>query len=228
MALNDPDSSRRVIGRSDLRVPPVVWRLADRIPCADELALLHACGMDMLLLPEAFPDVLLPPLARTQLRWVIEISARSLRPRGGTGVADRLGTLDLHTCAAVCISDVSTIDLKNGWPMHRVQQLRDDGVTEVVLIECPTAEEAEWVVTNSSAHGVIAPYDDGDAALGERAILEAAEAGVGILAVRSLAAGDLRQSLRFRLADPRVACAIELLPAGKTELSDLLDVIVPG
>jgi hypothetical protein len=73
-------------------------------------------------------------------------------------------------------------DLKIGWPLHRLQQFRDEKLCRYFVIETEDPLEAEWITTNAPVHGVVIRFDADDLSARYRVFDAAVAAGMALVA----------------------------------------------
>lgn len=195
----------RRMGRSGIAVSPIIWEMgeADVLPEMIDLAIRR--GADWFLLPSPLDPAIAP--ARGHL--AVGVSLESVLARGNR-LEERFTRLPGRCCRAVLLQGAIPGDLKGGRPFHRLQQLRDKGRFDLILIDAADAPDAEWFVEHTAAHGVCLPYDPAEQTARYRVLGKARDFGVAVLA-RGAASHDER-SLAFRLGDADVAAAVEPLP----------------
>lgn len=72
-------------------------------------------------------------------------------------------------------------DLKVGWPLHRLQQFRDEKLFKHIVIETDDPLEAEWITINAPVHGVVIRFDENDMAARYRVFDAAVPAGIALI-----------------------------------------------
>ncbi len=133
----------------------------------------------------------------------VEIGPEALDRRADAIVVDRLASLGRKSCDVLVVQDLLSSDLKVGWPMHRLMQLRDKGLCDWFAIEVHAPLEAEWIAANAPVHAIVAPYWRDDMSLRYRTFEAAHNAGVAIVS-RARSADDVA----LQLATPQVCSAI--------------------
>ena len=99
--------------------------------------------------------------------------------------------------------------------------MREKGLAQLAMVETHEVLEAEWLVENSPAHAVLAPYGIAEMSAAYRLLDAAREVGTGILATRPPGATSSMDvtDLQLRLSDERIAAAIEPLPRSDADLA---------
>ena len=212
----------RTLGRTDRRVPAVVWELDGPAVGPDILRRCASGGANWLVVPTTLSiDELAAVAPSLPADWslVLSVSAEALTARAGNAVETRLTALGRERCAAVMLRDVSPDDLKAGRPFHRLARLRDAGRVELFFVDAPDHPTAEWMVEHSPAHAIALRFGIGDQTARYRTLPTAEEYGTGILSrrptmlawqpPRGFGAAD---DIAFCLSQPGVSAVIEPLP----------------
>ncbi|MBC7785547.1 MAG: hypothetical protein H7144_17065 [Burkholderiales bacterium] len=136
----------------------------------------------------------------------VETGAELLARRGDNVLIDQLAELWRTSCDLLVIQGIVSSDIKVGWPMHRLQQLRDRGLCKWFAIEVDAPLEAEWIAANAPVHAIVAPFRAADMAIRFRAFDAAQNSGVAIVSRASTI-----DELRLHLATPQIAATITRL-----------------
>lgn len=100
--------------------------------------------------------------------------------RGGDRLRERV-TLLGRTFDFVLVRDLLANDLKVGWPLHKLQQFRDERLCRYFVIDTQDVLEAEWIAANAPVHGVVLDYSPADLSARYRVFPAAANAGVALI-----------------------------------------------
>ncbi|HEX8324830.1 MAG TPA: hypothetical protein VF595_13055 [Tepidisphaeraceae bacterium] len=149
------------------------------------------------------------------------VDASELDRRGGDRVRGRVAThgrpFDFLIARGLLAND-----LKVGWPLHRLQRLRDEKLFRYVVIETSDALEAEWISANAPVHGVVIAYDSTDMAARYRVFDAAANAGVALIGHATTTAAAALQLATPRLTATLLPATISVPAALPTEAADAL------
>ena len=133
----------------------------------------------------------------------VETGPETLDRRGDHHLLKQLAEAGRSSCDLLIVRDLLSNDLKVGWPMHRLQQLRDRGLCRYFAVVAENALEAEWIAANAPVHAVVVQYSPDDMAVRYRCFAAAENAGVALIG----RAGD-RQTLAFHAATPQITASI--------------------
>ena len=122
--------------------------------------------------------------------------------RGGDRLRERRAELG-WPFEFVVVRDVLANDLKVGWPLHRLQRFRDEGLCKWFVIETNDSLEAEWIAANAPVHGVILTYTPDDLSAHYRVFDAAANGGVALVGHGTSAAAAALQ-----LATPQMVATL--------------------
>ena len=228
-----PLLAKRILGRADRPVPPVLWELTAPAD-ASVIAACAAVGADWFLVPAvvATPDI--APIVKSLLgsaKVVVGVTAADLVARTRRAEVERIDALRPLHCAAVMVQAAEPSEMKSGGPFHRINNLRQQGLTEFVFAEAETVADAEWIIGNSPAHAVSVPFGIEDQTARFRVLAQAEELGTAILARRPTEsvweAGEVSRAedLAFVLSHPAVAMVIETLPASREDTTRVLEAL---
>ncbi|MDB5325128.1 MAG: hypothetical protein JWM57_697 [Phycisphaerales bacterium] len=103
----------------------------------------------------------------------------------------------------VVVRDLLANDLKVGWPLHRLQRFRDEGLCKWFVIETHDSLEAEWIAANAPVHGVILTYTRDDLSARYRVFDAAANGGVALIGH-----ADSSAAAALHLATPQIAATL--------------------
>jgi len=134
---------------------------------------------------------------------VLPITPDSLDRRPQVALQERLATLGRRRADVLLLTDILASELKIGWPMHRMQQLREQGLCRYFAIETFEPLEAEWITANAPVHAVIVPYTPTDMAIRYRTFEAGRVGGVALLA-RSAT----REETALHLGTPELCATI--------------------
>jgi len=136
--------------------------------------------------------------------WVgLKIAPPALDRRGETIVRDQLAAVGHARVDVLVVTGIVASDIKSGWPLHRLQRMRESGLCRYVIIETSDALEAEWIAANAPVHGVIVHYTPADMAIRYRAFESAHHGGVAIIVH-----ADTAYDAAFALATPEICSVI--------------------
>jgi hypothetical protein len=183
------DLSPRRFGRTGTSVSPV-WRTIATAQSGDAVVIPN--HVELAATPLVDPSFV-----------AIEIGPDELERKADQLLIDRLAKLSRTSCDLLIVKDIASADVKVGWPMHRLQQLRDRGLCKWFAIETHTPLEAEWIAANSSVHAIIAPWTPEDMSLRYRVFEAAQNADVAIVTRAAT-----RDELAFQLSTPQITAAI--------------------
>lgn len=113
---------------------------------------------------------------------VLTITPDALDRRPHTALEQRLALLGRHRADVLLLTDILASELKIGWPMHRMQQLRERKLCRYFAIETHEPLEAEWITANAPVHAVVVPYTPLDLSVRYRVFEASRNAGVAMLA----------------------------------------------
>lgn len=133
----------------------------------------------------------------------LEIGPEALERRADQVVIDRLASLGRKRCDMLIAQDLTSSDIKVGWPTHRLLQMRERGLCSFLAFEIDDALEAEWIATNAPVHAIVAPYTRANMDIRFRAFEAAHNAGVAIIS-RAESIDDLS----IQHATPQIAATI--------------------
>lgn len=220
----------KLLGRTGTAVPPMIWEMTEAfVENTSGEEILRACTryqVNWLLLPQLLSPAVLERMKTTlggvedNQRWTIVLGAdaESLRSRNARFVEDRLALLGRQKCLAIMLESAAIIDVKSGWPFHRLMHLRDRGLTELFFIEAEDCAAAEWFVEHSPAHAIGLPFGIEDQTARYRLLDMAASVGTALLA-RSVNSDEDR---RFVAAEPGIAALIQPLPESVEGVESIL------
>lgn len=144
------------------------------------------------------------PSAVGDASWcALEIGPDALDRRGDAIVVEQLARLSRKRCDLLIVQGIISNDVKVGWPIHRLQQMRDRGLARFIAIETEHPLEAEWIAGNAPVHAIVTRYDEGDLSIRHRTFESAHNAGVAIVA-RARSAADVS----VHLATPQIVASI--------------------
>ncbi len=231
-----PTLPLRVFGRTARHVSPIIWRAGPRglsTPNAPSLAsMLADAGLntffiDSAISTESMASIFAKPWfpGSAGALWV-GVDLETILGQGDVSIDDRMNELPGKRCAAVVLQEVTANDLKTGRPYQRFSRLLDEGRADLLILEAGDTAQAEWMIENTAAHGILLRYDPFDQSARYRALTAANELGMGIIAAASdTPAGftpdtpiDASMRRRFALADAEVASALAILPADEESL----------
>jgi hypothetical protein len=136
----------------------------------------------------------------------VEIGPDALERRADQLGIDRLAALGRKRCDILIAQDLSSSDIKVGWPTHRLLQMRERGLCSYLAVEIDDALEAEWIATNAPIHAIVAPYTRANMDLRFRAFEAAHNAGVAIVC-----RAETMDDLAIQHATPQIAATITSL-----------------
>lgn len=137
---------------------------------------------------------------------VLAVTPDVLDRRPHVAIEQRLSALGRPRADVLLLTDILSSELKIGWPMHRMQQLRDRRLCRYLAIETNEPLESEWIVNNAPIHAAIIHYTPADMAVRYRVFEAAKNAGVALLARATSPAESALQ-----LGTPEI-CATILAP----------------
>jgi len=228
-----PVLSKRILGRTDRPVPPVLWEVTAPADAA-VTELLAAAGAEWFLVPATVATADIAAIAASLPRMasvVVGVTAADLVARTRRAEVDRVDAIRPLKCAAVMVQAAGPSEMKSGGPFHRINNLRQQGKCDFVFAEAETVADAEWIIGNSPAHAVSVPFGIEDQTARFRVLEQAQELGTAIVArrvrERVWEAGDVTRAedLRFVLAHQAVAMVVEPLPFSREDASDVLQVL---
>ncbi|HTW95357.1 MAG TPA: hypothetical protein VMD30_11215 [Tepidisphaeraceae bacterium] len=199
----------RHLGRTEIEIPPIIWRIDEKF----DRQMLDAAGGEWVYAPAGSYRAELHGL-----KVLLGVEADALRPRSNAAVEYRLKELMLTHCTAIVLQGASADDVKTGWPFHRLIPLREQNLAQLVIVETLDALEAEWLVENSPAHGILVPFGQRNMSAAFRLLDAAKEVGTAILATPPALGRENATDLQLRLSDDRIAAAVEPLPQTNAEL----------
>ncbi|HEY0009688.1 MAG TPA: hypothetical protein VGB55_13250 [Tepidisphaeraceae bacterium] len=154
--------------------------------------------------PVPFQWRMISPGIYGQGDWcVLETTPDALARRGDPVVVNHLAAAGRGACDLLLVRGLLSNDLKVGWPMHRLQQMRDRGLCRYFAVEAENALEAEWIAANAPVHAVVIAFDPTDMSARYRAFAAAENSGVALIA----RAPDA-QTLAFHAATPEITASI--------------------
>jgi hypothetical protein len=146
----------------------------------------------------------------------VEIGPDALERRADQVVIDRLNSLGRKRCDILIAQDLTSSDIKVGWPTHRLLQMRERGLCSFLAVEVDDALEAEWIATNAPLHAIVAPYTRANMDLRFRAFDAAQNAGVAIVCrAKSM------EDLAIQHETPQIAATITTLDASEVAPVDV-------
>jgi hypothetical protein len=154
---------------------------------------------------------------------ILGLTAESIRRRAMNPLQDRLKILGLPNCAAIMLEDVDVLDVKSGWPFHRLGALRDQGLLKMFFTEAHDIAAAEWLVEHSPTYAVSVPFGIEDQSVKFRLLNTARDLGTAIFA-RPLATNSL-DDLRLRASEQGTVAQIESLPRNEEEVDKIVDAL---
>lgn len=227
----------RPLGHTGLSAPPIIWRADEPIGWNDRL--LQACrraGANWFFLPSDLADddlhrfVQLQAIADEAFHILLGVTSEELKPRDSPDVRRRLSLL--RSCIGVILEDASPTELKAGRVFQRLSQLRDDGHIRLTALATEDMAAAQWIVQNTAAQVVCAPYGLADQTAAFALLPLAAEIHTAFIATRPpraiwpLPPGmALESDVSFRIANERVTAQVESLPATTAELERMLEAV---
>ncbi len=133
----------------------------------------------------------------------MEIGPEVLERRADQVLIDRLEKLGRTSCDVLIFQNLSSSEIKMGWPLHRMQQIRDRGLSKWNAIEVSSPLEAEWIAGNAPVHAIVAPYSAQDMSIRYRAFQAAINAGVAIVSRASN-----QEALSLQLGTPEIVATM--------------------
>lgn len=217
----NPLTPRR-LGRTERLAPPLIWLIHPQVQ-QEVWTLAAAAGANWAIVPASLTDQSLGSLAvgRQHVSIILGLDAASLASRKLDGPSKRLQLLGQNRCLAGLIQDIAADEVKAGWPFHRLGQLRDRGLMELLMAQADDCAAGEWLVDHSPAQAVVAPYTIANQLAAYRLLDSASEVDTAILAQGD--GGDPAADVRFVLSDPRIAAVVLPLPHTPAELGVLLE-----
>lgn len=151
----------------------------------------------------------------------MEIGPEALERRGDAVVIEQLAALGRRSCDLLIVQGIVSNDIKVGWPIHRLQQMRDRGLARFVAVETEHPLESEWIAGNAPVHAIVTRYDADDMSIRHRTFESAHNAGVAIVA-RARSVDDVRVHLATpqivaSICDDPSAASVESMPAAELE-----------
>lgn len=135
----------------------------------------------------------------------VEIGPEVLDRRADHLLIERLEHLGRVRCDLLIVQGLGSSDVKVGWPIHRLLQMREKGLCSFFAIETTEAVEAEWITLNAPVHALVVPYIRQQMDVRFRVFQSAAESGVALLSraacVEDLALQHATQEIVASLTD---------------------------
>jgi hypothetical protein len=218
------------IQRAGIEISRIIWCLdaRDAAQHVTQLFKHFSCPAGLwVYIPSTIPDTpllgidsILKQNVDEPVSLIVGLTAESIRRRLSNPLQDRLKLLGVSSCAAVMLEDVDVLDVKSGWPFHRLGALRDQGLLKMFFTEAHDIAAAEWLVEHSPTYGVSVPFGIDDQSVKFRLLQTAQDLGTAIFA-RSTGRNSA-DDIRLRASEQGVAAQIESLPHGNDELQRMI------
>jgi len=199
--------TNRTLARVGLQVPVIWWDLWAS-PIVDEcLKASNWC-----VLRGNVPVAQLPE----SVELMLAVDADELLSRRTSIITQRLAEIGRPRCRGVIVENLSPDQLKSGRVFHRLTQSRDQGLTQLLILEAEDALAAEWMVEHTPAHVVSVRYTIDDQAIRYRVIDAARDAEMALIA---------RGDLRLCIGEPAIAAVRCPIPQTPEELWEILSTV---
>lgn len=122
------------------------------------------------------------PHAYGDATWcAVEVGPQTLDRRADHLLIERLHHIGRDRCDLLIVQGLDSSDVKVGWPIHRLLQMRDKGLCSFFAIETHHAVEAEWISLNAPVHALVVPYVRQQMDVRFRVFQAAEESGVALV-----------------------------------------------
>ena len=213
--------AHRKLGRTEVRVPTLIWRLTGP-PDPDMLRACTEASTTWAYIPHATPLNTVRAAAMDGWSYVIGVEMEALRTRVVQPLEEKLSSLGARQCAAVMVESPTSMGVKAGWPFHRLSQLRDRGVTSQFWVDTDDVQVAEWIVEQTPAHAVVVGYGHADQAARYRLFNAARDMGVAVIG-KPLGREMNLEDVRLCSSEPGLTTQMIDLPNDLPTLNRLLE-----
>ncbi|GIW76355.1 MAG: hypothetical protein KatS3mg104_1418 [Phycisphaerae bacterium] len=156
------------------------------------------------------------PYAYGDPTWcAVEIGPDVLDRRADHLLLERLERLGRVRCDLLIVQELDSSDVKTGWPIHRLLQMRDRGLCSFFAIETTEPLEAEWIALNTPFHALVIPYLRQQMDVRFRVFRAAEESGVALLARASCP-----EDLALQHATPEIVASLTELDPDELPVVD--------